>query len=145
VKKKALKRIRAGKPRKKPLPPLSEPALEQDTSMEDDSLVLVESPHTILDAAVSDAARTLARAAQGGEVTREELSAAQDILNRKGITNAGGRASAIPEAFARQAFAYVFRILGFPPIKWPSLSLSKKTDETDEASVDDFNRALLEN
>ena len=104
---------------------------------------LLENPRAILDEGVSEAARTLVRASQGSEVSREELSAAQDILNRVGIISGGSKSSAIPEAFARDAFAFVFRILGFPPIKWPR-AFSDKT-ESESITSDEFNRALQEN
>jgi hypothetical protein len=97
------------------------------------------SPHAILDEAVSDAARTVATAAQGADISREQLAAAQDILNRKGITSAT-KTSAIPEAFARDAFSTVFRLLGFPPIRWPRAA----SRETDTDPTDAFNRALAD-
>lgn len=80
------------------------------------------------------------------DVSREQLSAAQDILNRKGITSAGNKGNVIPEAFARDAFSTVFRLLGFPPIKWPRITQTQSAkNENDNDTVDDFNRALMEN
>ncbi|MFA6159400.1 MAG: hypothetical protein WC763_07280 [Candidatus Paceibacterota bacterium] len=105
---------------------------------------VLDSPHAILDEALADAARTVALAAQGGEVSREQLAAAQDILNRKGITSAS-KTSAIPEAFARDAFSTVFRLLGFPPIEWPrTVRESSSPVDSVSASVDEFNRALAD-
>jgi len=101
---------------------------------------VLDSPHLILDEAVADAARTIASAAQGADISREQLTAAQDILNRKGITSAS-KTSAIPEAFAREAFGTVFRLLGFPPIKWPRTSVESPRIPS---LTDEFNRALAD-
>ena len=103
----------------------------------------LSSAHTILDEAVAEAARTISRAAAGEETSREQLTAAQDILNRKGIT-AASKTSAIPEAFARDAFATVFRLLGFPEIKWPKTSISAPVAARETITVDDFNKALAD-
>jgi hypothetical protein len=103
---------------------------------------VLDSPHAILDEALADAARTVASAAQGSDISREQLAAAQDILNRKGITSAT-KSSAIPEAFARDAFATVFRLLGFPPIRWPR-ALVEKPQTRENESVDAFNKALAD-
>jgi hypothetical protein len=107
--------------------------------------VLVSSPHAILDEAVADAARTIAAVAGGQEVSREQLAAAQDILNRKGITSGGQKTSAIPEEFARAAFGYVFKILGLGEIKWPATLVAAPSASVSEALQQDaFNEALLE-
>lgn len=110
----------------------------------DDSSPLLDSPIAILDEAVSQAARTIVGAASGQEVSREQLAAAQDLLNRRGITAAGSKTSSIPEAFARDAFAYVFRLLGFPPIKWPRTQ-DKATLIPMELQEDSFSDALQDN
>jgi len=121
-----------------------------DSTVIDDPLpeneeVLVESPHAILDSAVSDAARLVVGVANGTmEASREQLASAQDILNRKGITSGGSKTSQIPEAFAREALGNVFRLLGFPPIVWPHLTHTSSKKESD-TSIDDFNAALLDN
>jgi hypothetical protein len=107
------------------------------------SVPLVSSPHAILDEAVAVAARTIANAAEGVEISREQLSAAQDILNRKGITSGGQRSNAIPEDYARASLAYVFRLLGFGEIKWPQTLVATLTAKDDAlVSADDFNAAL---
>ena len=135
---------RKAKPRKRK-PPVRLPASSNDDLVEQASEVLLESPHAILDSAVSDAARLVVGVANGRmEPSREQLASAQDILNRKGITSGGSKTSQIPEAFAREALGNVFRLLGFPPIKWPSLVRETKKKESD-TSIDDFNAALLEN
>lgn len=116
-----------------------------DKTIEESPEILVESPHAILDGSVSDAARLLVGVANGTiEASREQLSAAQDILNRNGITSSANRSNAIPEAFAREALSNVFRLLGFPAIQWPHLTHVETQKESD-TSIDDFNNALLEN
>lgn len=104
---------------------------------------LIESPRAILDEALSAAARTVAMAAEGHDVSREQLTAAQDILNRGGFGASGGKTTEIPEAFAREAFGFVFHLLGFPPIKWPRV-LETVPVEDEEQTVDAFNDALQE-
>lgn len=130
MKKKSRKR---GRPKPLPPPPPSDE-------------ILLESPSAIIDNAVADAARTLSRAASGGEVTREELAAAQDILNRKGITFSGAKSPQISEAFARKAFDAVFYMLGFDPIRWPSSTKEKPPTkkEKEKSDTDAFNKALQE-
>lgn len=109
-----------------------------------DSAPVLRSPHLILDEAVAAAAQTVADAARGADISREQLAAAQDILNRKGVTS-GAKSNPIPEAFARDAFASVFRLYGLEPIRWPSSAPSKsKKKKGASASIDDFNAALAD-
>ncbi len=117
----------------------------EHVSPHEESPAFLLSPHAILDEAVADAARTVAAVAAGQDVSREQLAAAQDILNRKGITSGGMKTSQIPEDFARFAFSYVFKILGFGEITWPkTLSPVVSREEETEAASSAFQEALLE-
>jgi hypothetical protein len=105
----------------------------------------LDNPRAILDGAVADAARTVSDAAAGSSVSREQLAAAQDILNRQGITGAVNKITAIPEAVARDAFGFVFELLGFPPIKWPLLNKTQKpTDLEGSLASSSFHDAIRE-
>ncbi len=117
----------------------------EHVSPHEESPVFLLSPHALLDEAVSKATRTLIDASNGVDVSREQLAAAQDILNRKGITSGGMKTSQIPEDFARFAFSYVFKILGFGEITWPKtlVPVVSREEET-EAASSAFQEALLD-